>query len=93
MAIDTAPIDSADRAALDALTARISALDVRPLTEDAIAFGVHTWVYCNQHRNVHQTGWCTVSPRDKLGLGVQTAAAQEKCRDFGLALHHDRTPA
>ena len=51
-----APIDLADRAALDALATRSSALDDRPLTEDAIVFGSENWVYCRQHQNAHRTG-------------------------------------
>lgn len=26
------------------------------------------YVYCSQHRRVHETGWCTVSVIDKIPL-------------------------
>ncbi len=59
--------------------------------EDESAFGADAWVYCNQHMRPHQTGWCGVSPRDKVGLGVTTAeAALEKCRAWGFALYADQ---
>ena len=65
-------------------------LDV-PLTgeqDDTAAFGRNAWVYCKQHMKAHQTGWCGVSPRDKIGLGVDTAeAAYAKCRDWGFELY------
>ncbi len=60
------------------------------ITEDARVFG-DMYVYCTQHLNAHPTGWCSVSVRDKIGLGVNTAAeAYQKCREFGLKLHHDK---
>jgi hypothetical protein len=60
-------------------------------TEDEIAFGVSAWVYCSQHMRAHQTGWCGVAARDKVGLGVTTAAdADAKCRAWGFALYADR---
>jgi len=63
-------------------------------TEDVIAFGKDAWVYCNQHLKAHETGWCTVSPRDKVGLGVKTAAeAYEKCRAWGFVLYADLHPS
>ena len=49
-------------------------------TEDEMVFGKDAWVYCNQHMKAHQTGWCTVSARDKVGLGVATAAEAPACR-------------
>lgn len=63
-------------------------------TQDEIVFGANTWVYCSQYRRPHQTGWCTVDVRDKLGLGIAVAkphresakAAYEKCRAFGLPI-------
>lgn len=59
-------------------------------TEDQIAFGVGAWVYCSQHMRAHQTGWCSVSPRDKVGLGVTTAQeAYEKCRAWKFELYAD----
>lgn len=58
---------------------------------DVAAFGADAWVYCNQHMRAHQTGWCTVSPRDKVGLGVKTAQeAYNKCRAWGFPLYADR---
>lgn len=59
-------------------------------TEDEIAFGKDSWVYCNQHMRAHQTGWCSVSPRDKVGLGVKTAQeALDKCRAWKFPLYAD----
>lgn len=66
----------------------------RPATEDEIAFGKDAWVYCSQHCRPHQTGWCTVSPRDKVGLGVKTAEeAYTKCRTWGFGLYDDTHPS
>lgn len=63
-----------------------------PTTNDERAFGRDAWVYCSQHMKPHQTGWCTVAVRDKIGLGVTTAQeAEQKCRDFKLPLYADRT--
>lgn len=63
-------------------------------TEDVAAFGKDAWVYCKQHMKAHQTGWCSVSPRDKVGLGVQTAQeAYDKCREWGFPLYVDREKA
>lgn len=54
-----------------------------PPTADVAAFGKDAWVYCSQHMKPHPTGWCTVSPRDKIGLGVDNAkAALEKCHEW-----------
>jgi len=65
--------------------------EAKPLTEDEAVFGVGAWVYCDQHMNVHQTGWCSVSARDKVGLGVATVhEGLDKCRELGLALYADR---
>lgn len=59
--------------------------------EDVAAFGRGAWVYCNQHMRPHLTGWCSVSPRDKVGLGVKTAEeAYDKCRAWGFPLYADR---
>lgn len=61
---------------------------------DERAFGKDAWVYCNQHMKAHQTGWCSVSPRDKVGLGVTTAQeAYEKCRAWGFTLYSDLYPS
>lgn len=57
---------------------------------DVAAFGRGAWVYCNQHLKPHPTGWCSVSPRDKVGLGVNTAKeAYQKCRDWGFKIYND----
>lgn len=62
-----------------------------PPTEDVAAFGKDAWVYCNQHMRAHQTGWCSVAARDKVGLGVKTAEeAEVKCRAWGFELYADR---
>lgn len=63
-------------------------LERQLLTEDEKAFGVDAWIYCNQHLKPHQTGWCSVAVRDKIGLGVKTASeAYSKCLDWGLELY------
>jgi hypothetical protein len=60
------------------------------LTEDEIAFGKGAWVYCTQHMRPHQTGWCSVSPSDKVGLGVTNAKnAVAKCRSWRFLLYSD----
>lgn len=64
--------------------------ETKESTEDEIAFGKDAWVYCSQHMRPHLTGWCSVSPRDKAGLGVETAEqAYEKCRAWGFELYSD----
>lgn len=57
-------------------------------TEDQI---LGEWIYCGQHLRPHQSGWCTVSLEDKVGLGPftgqseeQLVKATEKCRRLGL---------
>lgn len=66
---------------------RIIAELAKPPTEDEIAFGKDAWVYCRQHVRPHETGWCGVSPRDKVGLGVKTAEeAYEKCHSWGFEI-------
>lgn len=58
-------------------------------TLDEIAFGRETFVYCRQHLKPHATGWCGVSPRDKIGLGVISVdEAYAKCRDWGLKIYN-----
>ena len=44
-------------------------------TEDEKAFGKDRWVYCKQHLRPHGTGWCTVSPRDKILLDAKDREA------------------
>jgi hypothetical protein len=64
--------------------------DAPLLTEDEMAFGKDAWIYCSQHMRPHETGWCSVSPRDKVGLGVATAEdAYQKCRDWGFPLFRE----
>ena len=64
------------------------------LTEDEIAFGKDAWVYCNAHMSAHQTGWCTVNPRNKVGLGVTSAAeAEGKCRQWHFVLSREMHPS
>lgn len=56
--------------------------------EDVAAFGRGVWVYCRQHVKPHETGWCSISLRDKIGLGVKTAKeAYAKCEDWGLKIY------
>lgn len=58
--------------------------------EDARVFGEGTWVYCNQHMRPHQTGWCTVSPRNKIALAATTLEeAYAECRARGFELYAD----
>lgn len=60
----------------------------KPLTEDELAFGRDAWIYCSQHMRPHETGWCGVGIRDKVGLGVGGAeAAYEKCRAWKFPLY------
>lgn len=67
--------------------------EVQIIIEDERAFGKDAWVYCNQHLRPHQTGWCTISARDKVGLGVSDAkAAYAKCRAWGFVLYDDLYP-
>lgn len=62
-----------------------------PPTEDVAAFGAGAWIYCSQHMKPHQTGWCTVSVRDKVGLGVDNAkAALEKCRAWKFPIYGEK---
>lgn len=43
------------------------------------------FVYCSQHCRVHSTGWCTVSPRDKVSLTSKTLEeAIEEEKQLGL---------
>lgn len=68
-------------------------VDAKELTEDAKVFGVGQWVYCNQHLRPHETGWCTVSARDKIGLGVSNSKdAYEKCQAWGLRIYNVEYP-
>lgn len=80
--------ERAQKRTLETVLRRIAGLLSDPVngeTEDVAAFGRDAWVYCNQHRQAHETGWCSVSPRDKVGLGVTTEReAQEKCRAWGF---------
>jgi cobalamin biosynthesis protein CbiD len=67
--------------------------DQKPPTEDEIAFGAGAWVYCRAHMKPHETGWCGVGNRDKIGLGVKTAQeAIDKCREWGFELYADLRP-
>lgn len=51
------------------------------------------WVYCRQHLRPHETGWCTVSNDDKLGLGIEGKTidsqrkAYAKCRRMELPIY------
>lgn len=55
---------------------------------DVAAFGRNAWVYCRSHLKPHETGWCSIPPRDKIGLGVKTAQeAYEKCEAWGLTIY------
>lgn len=58
-------------------------------TMDEIVFGRETIVYCRQHMKPHATGWCGVSNRDKIGLGVASMAeACAKCEAWGLKIYN-----
>lgn len=55
---------------------------------DHFVFGINRFVYCDQHLNPHLTGWCSVSHRNKVDLGVETLEeAYEKCKRLGLKLY------
>ncbi len=60
--------------------------------EDFQMFG-DCYVYCNQHLNVHKTGWCTVSVRNKISLGKFENTHQglldalNKAEEFGLKIY------
>lgn len=73
---------------------QIAAIVNAPLSDeqpDVAAFGRGAWVYCSQHMKPHQTGWCSVSVRDKIGLGVSTAEeAYTKCRDWKLPIYGEK---
>ena len=59
----------------------------RPPTEDEIAFGRNTWIYCSQHMRPHMTGWCTVANQDKVKLdatGEEEAHTECVVRDLKL---------
>jgi len=54
---------------------------------DTEVFGADTIVYCKSHMCAHHTGWCTVSPDDKIALSATDLdSAREECRirDFEL---------
>jgi len=74
--------------------AAVMALLNAPLSDeepDVAAFGRGAWVYCKQHCKPHQTGWCSVSVSDKIGLGVSSVdAAYAKCREWKLHLYGER---
>ena len=63
--------------------------------EDAREFGEGVWIYCNQHLRPHQTGWCTVSNRNKTKLEftptgdhqLDARTADDECRRRGLPLY------
>lgn len=43
------------------------------------------FVYCKQHCGVHSTGWCTVSPDQKVALeSVTPFDAREEAKKLGL---------
>lgn len=58
------------------------------ITEDEKVFGKDQWVYCSEHLRPHLTGWCTVTVRDKVALGVALPSteheAYNKCIELGL---------
>jgi len=90
---ELATVDEAKEAARAALQAELQRLTTAlAATEDEAMFGHGAWVYCGQHMNAHPTGWCSVSVRDKVGLGISgrgAEVAQEaraKCQEFGLPL-------
>lgn len=63
----------------------------RPPTEDEIAFGRNTWVYCSQHMRPHMTGWCTVENHNKARLEATTQEdAYEECRRRGYELYKNK---
>jgi len=63
--------------------------------EDAEIFGEDEIIYCGQHLRPHRTGWCTVGPEHKVGLGIKFTGEESlkeaalKCRRLGLKLFED----
>jgi hypothetical protein len=62
------------------------------MTEDETEFGKNSWVYCNQHRRPHSTGWCTVDNSNKVKLeATNLIDARAECNRRGFPLlerHH-----
>jgi len=90
---ELATVDDAKEAARAALQAELQRLATAlAATEDETIFGHGAWVYCRQHMNAHPTGWCSVSVRDKVGLGLAGTSAEiaqqarAKCQEYGLPL-------
>lgn len=47
---------------------------LKPPTEDELAFGKDAWVYCNQHLRAHETGWSSTTADKSVWL-----APRESC--------------
>lgn len=59
-------------------------------TEDEVVFGSGRFVYCKSHVAAHETGWCTVSAKDKIALdALDYESACAECRSKGLRLYRD----
>ncbi len=57
------------------------------MTDDEMHFGADTWVYCKQHLRPHVTGWCTVSPDEKIKLAATTRdEAVAEAKRMGLRI-------
>lgn len=60
------------------------------MTEDEITFGAERYVYCKQHMRPHGTGWCTVSPDNKVLLdATERDAAYEEARAKGFKIYEE----
>lgn len=59
-----------------------------PPTEDQIAFGRNSWVYCRQHLRPHKTGWCSVPNFNKTKLDATTDLnAHQECIRRGFYVY------
>jgi hypothetical protein len=57
---------------------------------DNEVFGDNVFVHCDSHGAAHETGWCTVSVREKTLLTATTLVEAEKeCKERGLWLYRD----
>ena len=63
-------------------------MSTNPNVTDHKVFGEGSWVYCDQHLRPHLTGWCSVSPRNKILLDAQDEeSAYAECKAKGYKLY------
>lgn len=61
------------------------------LTEDEAAFGLGSWLYCQEHLLPHQAGWCSAPVSEKISLGASSSEeAYSKSRALGLIIKGDK---